>query len=274
MMKMMINSALTAVFVLSMVFLASCSSSSEGNGDGDLQLVWEDDFSGPIGQLPDTSVWNFDIGTGWGNNQLEFDTDRPTNASLDGQGNLLIIAREESFQGSNYTSARITTANKFTKKFGRIEARIQLPWGQGIWPAFWLLGENFGSVGWPQCGEIDIMEYRGQEPSIVHATVHGPGYSAGGGVTRSYTLPNSRFDTGFHIFAIEWNENSIDWYVDDKLYHRVTPDDVNGAWVFNQPFFIILNVAVGGGYVGPPDATTVFPQTMVIDYVRVYDKSS
>jgi len=269
-----IDFVLVLIVSISMLFLAACSSSSEGNGDGNFELVWEDDFDGPIGQLPDTATWNFDIGTGWGNNQLEFDTDRPTNVSLDGQGNLLIIAREESFQGSNYTSARITTANKFTRKFGRIEARIQLPWGQGIWPAFWLLGENFNTVGWPQCGEIDIMEYRGQEPSIVHATVHGPGYSAGGGVTRSYTLPNSRFDTGFHIFAIEWNENSIDWYVDDKLYHRVTPDDVNGAWVFNQPFFIILNVAVGGGYVGPPDATTVFPQTMVIDYVRVYNKSS
>ncbi|MGH1363160.1 MAG: glycoside hydrolase family 16 protein [Calditrichia bacterium] len=263
-----------AVFIIVVLVLTSACSSSSESTDTTWQLVWEDNFDGPAGQIPDTSNWVFDIGTDWGNNQLEYDTDRPTNVSVDGQGNLLIIAREESYQGSNYTSGRITTANKYAKKYGRFEARIQLPWGQGIWPAFWLLGSNFDTVGWPQCGEIDIMEYRGQEPSTIHGTVHGPGNFAGGGVTKRYDLANSRFDTDFHVFAIEWGENYIDWYVDDKLYHRVTPADLNGTWVFNQPFFIILNLAVGGGYVGPPNSSTVFPQTMIIDWVRVYSESS
>jgi len=271
--KFFADYALIICSMFALIVFTACGSSSEGSSS-ELSLVWEDNFDGAAEQSPESASWVFDIGTDWGNNQLEYDTDRPTNVSTDGQGNLLIIAREESFQGSNYTSGRITTQNKFTKKFGRIEARIQLPWGQGIWPAFWLLGESFETVGWPQCGEIDIMEYRGQEPSTIHGTVHGPGYSGGNGFTKRYDLPNSRFDTGFHVFAIEWSEISIDWYVDDKIYHTVSPSDLNGAWVFNQPFFIILNLAVGGGYVGPPNSSTVFPQTMIIDWVRVYSESS
>ncbi len=224
--------------------------------------------------------WDFDIGDGtfyglppgWGNGQLEYDTDRPENVSLDGQGNLAIVARKESYMGSAYTSARIVTRGLFEKTFGRFEARIRLPWGQGIWPAFWLLGSNFSEVGWPACGEIDIMEYRGQETSIVHGTVHGPGYSAGNGVTESYSLQNGRFDTDFHLFAVEWGTDYIDFYVDNQLYQTITPDDVSGEWVFDHPFYIILNIAVGGGYVGPPNDTTVFPQTMLVDYVRVYEE--
>ena len=149
---------------------------------------------------------------------------------------------------------------------------MKLPWGQGLWPAFWMLGRNIDAVGWPNCGEIDIMEFRGQETSTIHGSLHGPGYSGGNPVTGSYDLPNGRFDAGFHLFAVEWGDDYIEFFVDDKRYQTVKKDDVPGNWVFNQPFFIILNVAVGGNYVGPPNASTVFPQTMLVDYVRVYEE--
>ncbi|TFG37215.1 MAG: glycosyl hydrolase family protein, partial [Candidatus Aminicenantes bacterium] len=170
-----------------------------------------------------------------------------------------------------YTSARIVTRNRYEPTYGRIEARIKLPTGQGLWPAFWLLGNDIGTVGWPQCGEIDIMEYRGQEPATLFGTLHGPGYSGGAGISQTYVLENDRFDTAFHTFAVEWEVGVIRWYVDDVLYHTVVPSDLNGnEWVFDHPFYIILNVAVGGNFVGPPDPSTVFPQTMRVDYVRVY----
>ena len=254
---------------LALLFWAACSDSA-GPQDENWQLVWEDNFEGPAGQSPDSRKWTFDIGTDWGNAQLEFDTDRPENAALDGQGNLAIVARAESFGGRSYTSARMVTKDLFERTYGRFEARMQLPWGQGIWPAFWMLGANIDDVGWPLCGEIDIMEYRGQEPSRVHGSLHGPGYSGGQPVTKRYDLPNGRFDTGFHVFAVEWKAGEIKWYVDDQLYQTVSAADVPGDWVYNHPFFIIVNLAVGGNYVGPPNATTVFPQTLLVDYVRVY----
>lgn len=237
----------------------------------DYKLVWQDEFDGPNGQLPDASKWTFDIGTNWGNNQLEYDTDRAENVSLDGNGNLAIIAREETYENRNYTSGRILTRGLYETTYGRIEARIKLPIGQGIWPAFWMLGNNFSSVGWPECGEIDIMEYRGQEPSVVHGSLHGPGYSGGDALTQSYTLGSGRFNDDFHIFAIEWGDNFINWYIDGNHYLTVRPSHLgDNDWVFDHPFYIILNVAVGGNFVGAPNASTVFPQTMLIDYVRVY----
>ncbi len=236
------------------------------------ELVWSDEFDGPAGQLPDAAKWRFDTGTDWGNLQLEWDTNRAENCSLDGQGNLVITAREEAYESAAYTSARIKTKNLFERAHGRFEARIDLPVGRGIWPAFWLLGNDIDRVGWPRCGEIDIMEYRGQYPATVVGTIHGPGYSGGNPVTRSYTLPQGTFDTGFHVYAIDWDETAITWSVDGYVYHRATPSDIpNGTtWVFDHPFFIILNVAVGGRWVGSPDASTVFPQAMLVDYVRVY----
>lgn len=236
-------------------------------------IVWQDEFEGPAGQLPDPGRWRFDIGTDWGNGQLEYDTDRPVNVSLDGDGHLAITAREELFLGRQYTSGRINTRGFFDQTRGRFEARIRLPIGQGIWPAFWLLGANFEQVGWPSCGEIDIMEYRGQEPRIVHGSLHGPGYSGGNALTGSFNLAGGQgFNDGFHVFAVEWNANSITWIVDDTLYQTVTSSSVPSGhqWVFDHPFFIILNVAVGGGFVGAPDAGTSFPQTMLVDWVRVY----
>jgi beta-glucanase (GH16 family) len=234
------------------------------------ELLWSDEFEGPAGQPPRSRNWQFDIGTDWGNAQLEYDTDRPENVSLDGNGNLAITARRESYQGRQYTSARINTNQRFSKKYGRFAARIKLPEGRGIWPAFWLLGGNFSSVGWPECGEIDILEYRGQEPRILHASVHGPGYSGGNAVTRSYTYPGSGLNDDFHVYAIEWDATTIRWYLDDTLIKTVTTGSLPGPWVFDQAFFIILNVAVGGRFVGPPDGSTVFPQTMLVDWVRVY----
>lgn len=245
-------------------------------GDRNWQLVWSDEFDGAAGELPDPGNWVFNIGTGWGNEQLEYDTDRAENVSTDGNGNLAIIARRESFAGSAFTSGRITTKGLFDQAYGRFEARIKMPYGPGIWPAFWLLGSDIDQVSWPQCGEIDVMELRGQEPHIIHGSVHGPGYSGGGAITKSFGLTNDRFDKDFHLFAIEWGENYIDYFVDDEPYFRITPDDLpdDAEWVYDHPFHIILNVAVGGNYVGFPTSETNFPQTMLVDYVRVYREAS
>ncbi|MCL7970543.1 MAG: glycoside hydrolase family 16 protein [marine benthic group bacterium] len=255
--------------------LAGCGSDSpSGPEAGNWSLVWQDEFEGPAGQLPDAAKWQFDVGTDWGNAQLEYDTDRPENVSLDGAGHLAITVREEPYLGQDYTSGRIKTKDLFERNGGRFEARIRLPRGRGIWPAFWLLGADIDEVGWPTCGEIDVMEYKGQERSVVHGSLHGPGYSAGDAITRRFYLADSTFDADFHVFTVEWRGNSIDWYVDGELFQTVTPGGVSGEWVFDHPFFILLNVAVGGGFVGPPDATTTFPQTMLVDWVRVYEQTS
>lgn len=257
-----------------LVFVILGCSNSSGPEQPTWRIVWQDEFNSPAGTPPDSTRWVYDIGTNWGNNQLEYDTDRIENSSQDGLGNLAIIAREESYMGSNYTSARILTRGLFEPAAGRFEARMQMPRGRGLWPAFWLLGANFDSIGWPACGEIDIMEYRGQEPSTIHGSVHGPGYSGGQAVTKRFDLVGGRFDTGFHIFAIEWRNNEIKWFVDGTLYHTVTPATVPGTWVFDHPFYIILNLAVGGNFVGPPDASTTFPQSLLIDWVRVYEEGT
>ncbi|MFN8589003.1 MAG: glycoside hydrolase family 16 protein [Candidatus Eisenbacteria bacterium] len=239
-------------------------------------ILWQDEFDGPADSSPSAGRWTYDVGTDWGNAQLEYDTARPENVSLDGAGHLRIVARKENYSGSAYTSGRILTRGLFTQAKGRFEARIQLPVGQGIWPAFWLLGSNIGSVGWPTCGEIDIMEYRGQEPNKVTGSLHGPGYSGGAAVTGAYTLPSGTFDGSWHTFAVEWETGRVTWLVDDVPYQVRTPSSLpSGAtWVFEHPFFVILNLAVGGNYVGAPNGSTVFPQTMLVDYVRVYQAKS
>ncbi|MXS71294.1 glycoside hydrolase family 16 protein [Chryseobacterium binzhouense] len=239
------------------------------------ELTWSDEFDGVAGTLPDAAKWSYDIGTGsggWGNQELQYYTNRPENVSLDGNGNLVITARKENYNGSAFTSARIKTKGLFDQQYGRFEARLKTPYGPGLWPAFWMLGANIDTVQWPQCGEIDIMELRGQEPHIAHGTLHGPGYSAGNAITKAYALKDGRFDVDFHLFAVEWDADKIDFFVDDYLYQRLTRDEVEkkGQWVYNSPFFMILNVAVGGNYVGFPVDGTPFPQKMTIDYVRVY----
>lgn len=243
-------------------------------------LVWSDEFTAANGSSVDPAKWSFDIGgNGWGNHELQTYTSRPANSVIE-NGFLVIKILKETFTGPdkltrNYTSARLLTRNKFTQAYGKFEARIKVPYGQGIWPAFWMLGDNFGSAGWPACGELDIMENIGREPSIVHGTLHGPGYSGGNGISAMYTLANGRkFSDDFHTFAVEWERNVIRFYVDGVLYKTRTPADLpNGAtWVFDHPFFIILNVAVGGAFPGNPDRTTMFPQQMQVDYVRVYQR--
>jgi beta-glucanase (GH16 family) len=242
-------------------------------------LVWSDEFEGPNNSSPASQNWGFDIGgNGWGNNELQTYTNRAQNAYLDGNGHLIIKVMKETFTGPdgitrNYTSARLLTKGKFEQRYGRFEARIKLPFGQGIWPAFWLLGNDIDAAGWPRCGEIDIMENVGREPVINHGNIHGPGYSGGNSLGGIYTLPtDQRFSDEFHTFAIEWEPNAIRFYVDDNVYATKTPGDVpaGSRWVFDHPFFMLLNVAVGGAFPGNPNESTTFPQMMTVDHVRVY----
>jgi beta-glucanase (GH16 family) len=228
--------------------------------------VWQDEFDGPS---LDTTKWVAEIGGGgWGNAELETYTAPPANAHID-NGILVIEARHDS---TTYTSTRLKTQGKASWTYARVEARIQIPRGQGIWPAFWMLGDNITSVGWPGCGEIDIMENIGREPARVHGTVHGPGYSGANGVGHEYDLASGAFADSFHVYAIEWEAGSIKWYVDGVRYLTVTAAILPGTWVFNHQFFILLNVAIGGYWPGNPDGTTTFPQMMRVDYVRVYQR--
>jgi beta-glucanase (GH16 family) len=231
--------------------------------------AWSDEFDGPLNATPDSARWTYDIGAGgWGNQELQTYTSAAQNAHLDGQGHLVVHVESTP---SGFTSARLKTKGLFAAQFGSMEARIKLPFGQGIWPAFWMLGDSFNGANWPQCGEIDIMENIGREPGIVHGTVHGPGYSGGSGISAPFVLPSGqRFADDFHTFKIQWVPQSVSFYVDDVLYKTVTPASLpSGAqWVFDNPFFVILNVAVGGTFPGSPDSTTQFPQEMLVDYVR------
>jgi beta-glucanase (GH16 family) len=240
-------------------------------------LTWSDEFDGEKNQVPDPTKWTYDLGTGqngWGNGEFQTYTQRPENVALDGKGNLVITALNQPFGGANFSSARIKTQGLFSQKYGRFEASIRTPYGPGIWPAFWMLGENINDVNWPLCGEIDIMELRGQAPQTMYGTIHGPGYSGGNSIGNSYSLSNGRFDNDFYVYAVEWEEDKIDFFVNDYLYHRITKEDVPGVWVYDQPFFMILNIAVGGNFVGFPTSQTPFPQKMEVAYVRVYQKTN
>ncbi len=244
-------------------------------------LVWEDDFEGEAGNRIDAEKWTCEVGgEGWGNNEWQFYTNRPENVSLNGESQLVITAQEapDDFRGRcwngecKYTSARCITMDKFAFTYGRAEALIKVPFGQGIWPAFWMLGANIEEVNWPRSGELDIMEYIGKEPKTVYGTVHGPGYSGANGISGNIELEADIADD-FHVFAVEWEPQEIRWYMDDVLFHTVTPDDLRGnEWVFDHDFFLLLNLAVGGHWPGYPDETTIFPQQLLVDYVRVYQQ--
>jgi len=243
-------------------------------GNSPYRLVWSDEFNGAANTSVDGSKWGFDTGAGgWGNNELENYTTRTSNVRQNGQGQLEIVARAESFNGSSFTSGRINTGGRFTQRYGRFEARIKLPAGNGLWPAFWSLGDNIGSVGWPQCGELDIMEVV-RDFGLNHGSAHGPGYSGGNPLTGTFRLPSGSFADDFHLFAIEWEPNEVRWIVDSTVYERRTPADLppGTTWVYDHPFFLLLNLAVGGNFPGPPDASTPFPATLTVDYVRVYSK--
>ena len=231
---------------------------------------WSDEFDGPAGSSPSAAKWTYDLGGGgWGNQELEVYTNSTQNVHLDGAGHLVIHVEKS---GSTYTSARLKTQGLFSAQYGRIEARIKLPFGQGIWPAFWMLGADYPATPWPQCGEVDIMENVGREPSTNHGSLHGPGYSGGASISSPYTLPGgAKFSDDFHVFAIDWAPGSIAFSVDGNVYRTVKPGSLpsSAPWVFDKPFFLILNVAVGGTFPGNPDASAQFPQEMVVDYVRV-----
>jgi beta-glucanase (GH16 family) len=236
------------------------------------QLLWQDEFDG---SAIDTVNWTYDLGGGgWGNGEMENYTNRLENARVE-NGMLVIEARKETNAngGFEFTSARLKTQGLQTFQYGRIEARIKVPAGKGFWPAFWMLGENFPVVGWPDCGEIDIMEYIGKEPDLIIGTMHGPGYSGAVGLSKwnrqSYNIADD-----FHTYAIEWDTNQISWFYDGQNYSTYTREDVGERkWVFDQPFFIILNLAVGGTLGGLVTPDTQFPSQYLVDYVRVYNKT-
>jgi len=244
-------------------------------------LVWSDEFKGKNGSRPDAKKWTYDLGgNGWGNHELEYYTNSAENARIE-HGKLVITARAESYTGPDgknfgYTSARLKTQGLFSAAYGRFEARIKLPAGQGIWPAFWMLGDNITTDGWPRCGEIDIMENIGKEAGINHGSLHGPSATnPTSDLTKTIRLPSGkRLSSDFHLYAVEWEPDVVRFYLDSNRYATFTSAQwpAGGTWVFDHPFFIILNVAVGGDWPGAPDATTAFPETMLVDYLRVYKR--
>ncbi|WP_204046393.1 glycoside hydrolase family 16 protein, partial [Acrocarpospora phusangensis] len=243
------------------------------------QLVWADEFNDPAGTRPSAARWQAEIGPGV-NNELQYYTNHD-NAATDGAGNLVMEARRQTVAGSScpggpcqYTSSRINTYGKFSFTYGKVEARIKVSGTNGLWPAFWMLGADFFDQGrpWPYVGEIDIMEHLGREPNITYSTIHAPAYFGAGGFGSPYTIAGD-FAAAFHVYAVEWNSTGMRFTVDGNTIHtvdRASLEATRGPWVFDHPFFIILNNAVGGDWPGPPDATTVFPQRMLVDYVRVY----
>ncbi|MDX2597822.1 MULTISPECIES: ricin-type beta-trefoil lectin domain protein [Streptomyces] len=242
--------------------------------------TFSDSFDGPAGSAVDSSKWTLETGDNVNNHERQYYTSGTRNAALDGQGHLVITARKENPAGyqcwygsCQYTSARLNTAGKFNAQYGHVEARMKIPRGQGMWPAFWMLGTP---VNWPDSGEIDVMENVGFEPSTVHGTIHGPGYSGSGGIGAGYSLPGGQaFADAFHTFAVDWAPDSLTWSVDGNVYQRRTPADLGGrTWVFNKPFFLILNLAVGGYWPGDPDGSTPLPAQLVVDSVSVTTSNS
>ena len=217
-------------------------------------------------------------GNGWGNAELEYYTPGPQNARLDGHGHLALTAQPSTadlncwYGRCRYVSARLTTRDTSAVEYGRIEARMKLPIGAGLWPAFWMLGAPTAPNNWPNDGEIDVMENIGSEPSTVHGSMHGPGYSGANALGSTYTLPRGeRFADSFHTFAIDWTPSSVKYMVDDHVYETLTPNSTRGnAWVFRHPFSLVLNLAVGGTWPGSPSVRTQLPATLLVDYVAVY----
>jgi beta-glucanase (GH16 family) len=241
---------------------------------GGWQLAWSDEFNGPADSAPDPAKWGYDTGgNGWGNSELEYYTNSIANAALDGQGHLVITASDAGASGltcwygpCRYTSARLNTLGRFAQAYGRISARIQLPRGQGLWPSFWAIGADFGSVGWPQCGMIDILSNLGSTPATVSSALVGPGYSA----WSSDSLSSGTFADSYHIFTADWYPDHISFFVDGHLYATRYRSQAGAGWVFDHPFSLVLNLAVGGSQPGSPGAGTTFPQQMLVDWVRVY----
>jgi beta-glucanase (GH16 family) len=276
---MMAKSALYSM-VLALVlgmFLAACGTVARTSSGTPIpeppgwSLVWHDEFDGTA---IDSANWTYDIGSGgWGNGEAQYYTSRPENARIE-DGMLVIEAHQEKYEDSYYTSARLKTQGLQSFQYGRIEARLKVPSGDGVWPAFWMLGSSFDGTNWPDCGEVDIMEYVGREPDLIVGTLHGPGYSGAAGMSQ-WNRQEYAIADDFHTYAIEWKADQIDWYYDGEKYHTVTSADLSDRrWVFDQPFFIILNLALGGTLGGPIGLDTVFPAHYYVDYVRVYEAAN
>jgi beta-glucanase (GH16 family) len=272
---------LTRACILLLATAATLPAQSPATPNPNWRLTWSDEFNGPNGSSPDSAKWKFDNGGGgYGNNELETYTNRTVNAHQE-DGHLVIIARKEDLTGPDgiprhYTSARLNTHGHFSQAYGRFEASIQLPTGKGIWPAFWFLGDDIDTNPWPKCGEIDTIENIG-DPATIYSTIHGPGYSGDYAIPAKFPLPAGESVTnGFHLYSVEWSPNDIKFFFDDHLIAHRTPADLPAGthWAFDHPFFIILNLAVGGSWPGNPDETTTFPQQMLVDYVRVYQQTS
>jgi beta-glucanase (GH16 family) len=232
------------------------------------RLLWSDEFDEPAGSPPDPSSWTFELGAGgWGNGELQRYTDEVANAAQDGLGSLVVTAR--SLPSGGFTSARIISKGSVELRYGRIETRVRVPAGAGLWAAIWALGADIDSVAWPDCGEIDIVEQLGREPHRVFGTIHGPGFAGANGFSGASELRWPVSD-GFHVFAVEWRRQLIEWSVDDHAYHSATPADVPGPWVFDHPFYLLINLAVGGDLGGPVADETRFPASLLVDYIRLY----
>jgi beta-glucanase (GH16 family) len=251
--------------------------------------TWSDEFEGPAGARIDSTKWDYDIGDGcargncgWGNKEKEYYTDSPSNVTLNGRGQLMIVARTAPaglrcyYGRCLYTSAKVTTREKLLVEPGRVEARIRLSAGKGLWPAFWMLGRDVATMGWPAGGEIDIMENKGSEPTISSSAIHGPGYSGATPFAHRNRLGRGSLTYDFHIFAVEWDSLGAKFYVDDVPHYSVTRGQLQryGRSILDQPFFLILNLAVGGHFDGDPQSDAIFPATMLVDYVRVYRRQA
>lgn len=252
------------------------SGSSAGNAAANgWRLTWSDEFNGAAGTPPDPRAWGHDTGgDGWGNKELEYQSNSTHNAALDGSGHLVMTARNDDASGlqcwygpCQYTSARLVTSGLFSQTYGEISARIQLPRGQGLWPTFMLLGANIGTVGWPQCGEINIAGNTGDKPASIQSGVIGAGnYNK----FSTYTMPNGTFADGYHTFSADWYPDHITFAVDGAVYATQTRTEAGSGWVFDHPFFLVLDLAVGGTVAGNPNSGTTFPQQLSVDWIRVY----
>lgn len=252
-------------------------------GDGprarsDSRLLWSADFNGPAGSRPDHATWQIETGgNGFGNGELQYYTTNPSNVSLNGHGDLAITARRQTYTGGdgvtrNYTSGLVQTPGRFQVKYGRIEARIKLPAGRGLWPAFWAMGNNFNQVGWPDAGEIDLMENTG-DPHVIYGVLHGPQRAKASGFNLMAVKHSpSSLATGFHVYGIDWSPTKVVFTLDGTPYATYTPASMpaGSQWVFNRPFFLILDLAVGGNFPAPPNATSPFPATMLVNWIHVY----
>ena len=247
--------------------------------------VWSDEFDGAAGSRIDAAKWSYELADGcpqgicgWGNNEKEYYTDAPENIALNGQGQLMIVARSATagltcyYGPCRYTSGKITTRNKMLAQPGRVVARIKLPSGQGLWPAFWMLGHTSPTTPWPDCGEVDIMENKGSQPITTSSALHGPGYSGQTPFAHAHSLASGALAADFHSFAVEWDSRFVRFFVDDVLHYEITRGAVEryGRSVLDQPYFVIINLAVGGHFDGDPQSDAIFPATMLVDYVRIY----